>query len=143
MMTDRARVLRAIRKCLSDCYGYFQETMDELDEVGRGSLGTGMTPLVGGYAMSDPKNHFRQAIMKLDRAEKALRPLATRFRDGRVNASHFVDERALMLLRDLTEFDYQILFTLLAQRRGRESVWYRLKELSQKAKEVFDLVATE
>ncbi len=142
-MTDRARVLYGIKKCLSDAYAYFQETMDVLDEIGRGSLGAGMTPLVGGYAMGDPDKNFREAIRKLDRAEKALRPLAIRFRDGRVNRSHFIDDRALVLLKDITEFDYQILFVMLAERRGRDSVWYRLREISEKVKEVFGLVASE
>lgn len=142
-MTDRPRVLRAIKKCLSDAYLYFQETMDLLDEIGRGSIGTGMTPLIGGYGMSDSTNNYRKAVVALDKAEKSLRPLAVRFRDGRVNSSHFDGGEAMVLLKDIVDFDYQILFDLLSQRRGRESVWYRLKELSEKAKRVFDMVAAE
>lgn len=117
--------------------------MDILDEIGRGSVGVGMTPLVGGYAMNDPASNYRRAIAELDKGEKSLRPLAVRFRDGRVNASHFSDEQAMVLLKDIVEFDYQLLFDMLAQRRGRESVWYRLKELSEKTQTVFKMVASE
>ncbi|MHA1770228.1 MAG: hypothetical protein ACTSYL_01735 [Candidatus Thorarchaeota archaeon] len=142
-MSDRPRILRAIKKCLSDAYTHFQETMDLLDEIGRGSVGAGMTPLIGGYGMSDPTSNYRKAVVTLDKAEKALRPLAKRVRDGRVNESHFATGDAMVMLRDLIGFDYQLLFDLLAQRRGRESVWYRLKELSEKAKDIFDMVAKE
>ncbi len=93
--------------------------------------------------MSDSTNNYRKAVVALDKAEKSLRPLAVRFRDGRVNSSHFDGGEAMVLLKDIVDFDYQILFDLLSQRRGRESVWYRLKELSEKAKRVFDMVAAE
>ena len=142
-MSERPKVLKGIRKCLSDAYSLFQEAMDALDEVGRGSVGTGMTPLVGGYAMNDPKSHFRTALIKLDSAEKMLQPLAIRLRDGRVDSSHFTDDRAIVLLKDLTEFEYQILVNLLSERRGRESVWHRLDELSRKAKEAYELVSPD
>lgn len=117
--------------------------MDALDEIGKGSLGTGMTPLFGGFAMKDPKKSYRTALIKLDSADKALQPLKIRLRDGRVNPTHFKDERAMVILKDLTEFDYNILIKLLSEQRGRDSVWYRLDELSKKAREVHDLVSPD
>jgi hypothetical protein len=140
---DRARFLKAIRKCLSDAHGFFQEAMNVLDEIGSGSLGTTIVPFVGGYALKDPKKNYREALIKLDSAEKALRPLGKRYRDGRVNAGHFKDANALLMLRDLTEFDYGLLVDLLAQRKRWESVWYRLDELSKKTEELFNQVADE
>ncbi|MFX1370024.1 MAG: hypothetical protein ACFFAY_15635 [Promethearchaeota archaeon] len=143
-MTDtaeRAKFLHAIKKCLSDAHGFFQDAMDELDEIGKGSVGTAMTPLVGGYAMKDPEDNYRVALIKLDAAEKAMQPLARRIKDGRVNDTHFKKPEALVLLKDLIELDYQILVEMLAERRGRESVWYRLKELSDKTESIFHLVA--
>jgi len=117
--------------------------MDALDEIGRGSLTVGVAPIVGGYAMKDPKENYRTALISLDSAEKALEPLARRLRDGRVDESYFKQAQAMTLLTDLVDFDYNILISLLSERRGRESVWYRLDELSKKAKAVFDLVADE
>lgn len=137
----RTRFLRAIKKCLSDAHGLFLDAMDELDEIGKGSVGTGMTPLVGGYAMKDSKDNYRAALIKLDAAEKSMEPLAKRFRDGRIDKSYFKNERALVLLRDLIDFNYQILLEMLSERRGRESVWYRLKELSEMAEGLYNLVA--
>lgn len=140
---DRPRVLRAIKKCLSDSYDFFQDAMDELDEIGRSSVGTGMAPIIGGYAMPNPKERYRAALIKLDSAEKALKPLAVRFTDGRVNASHFTNEEAMIIMRDIIEFDYSMLVDRLSERTGRETVWYRLRELSEKVKSVFNLVAKE
>ncbi|NHJ13921.1 MAG: hypothetical protein EAX95_09590 [Candidatus Thorarchaeota archaeon] len=139
--TERTRFLRAIRKCLSDAHSYLLDAMDELDEIGKGTLGTGMTPLVGGYAMKDPKDNYRTALIKLDAAEKSMEPLAKRFKDGRIDKSYFKNEKAFTLLRDIVDFEYQILVEMLAERRGRESVWYRLKEISDMTEEVFNLVA--
>lgn len=138
--TDRPRILRAIKKVLSDVYDYFLDTMEILDNIGRGSLGTGLTPIVGGYAIKDPKEAYREALIRLDTAEKALQPLAKRILDGRVNASHFKDEKALILIKDIMEFDYNLLIERLSKRQSRESVWHRLDELSQKTKEAFELV---
>jgi len=135
--------LKAIRKCLSDAHSFFQEAMDVLDEMGRGSVGVGMTPLVGGFAMKDSKGGYRTALISLDSAEKALQPLAVRLRDGRVNATHFREERAMSLLGDLINFDYGVLISMLSERRGRESVWYRLGELSKIAEQAYQLVLTE
>ena len=115
--------------------------MDALDEIGKGSIGTGMTPLVGGYAMKDSKDFYRTALIKLDQAEKSMEPLAKRLNDGRIDKTYFKNEKAIVLLRDIIGFDYQILVEMLAERRGRESVWYRLKELSEMAQEAFSLVA--
>ncbi len=140
-VSDRPRVLKAIKKCISDAHEHFQEAMDALDEIGRASLATGMTSLFGGYQLKDPKRKYRIARIEIKAAEKALFPLTKRFRDGRVNAEHFKDEKALSLLKDLTEFDYQILIRLLWEHKGRESAWYRLEELSNKAKAVFEKVA--
>ncbi len=115
--------------------------MDSLDEIGKGSVGSGMTPLVGGYAIKDPKDQYRTALIKLDSAQKAMNPLTRRLKDGRVDQSHFKSEEALLLIRDLTEFDYDILVRSLAERRGRESAWYRMRELREKVQKAFDLVA--
>ncbi|NWF95472.1 MAG: hypothetical protein HXY34_04980 [Candidatus Thorarchaeota archaeon] len=142
-MSERAKFLRAIKKCLSDAYGFFLDAMDTLDEIGRGSVGVGMTPLLGGYAIKDPREYYREALIHLDSADKALEPLRKRLRDGRVDASHFRSEEAITHLNDIVSFDYHLLISMLAQRRGRESVWYRLDELSKKTKLVFDLVSDE
>ncbi len=139
--SDRPRVVKAIKTCLSDAYEHFNDAMDALDSIGMGSVGAGMTPLVGGYAMSDEKDKYRSALVKLDSAKRSLEPLAKRIRDGRVDDSYFEDERALILLKDIIDFDYNILIDLLAERKGRESVWYRMKELSEKVKEIFELVS--
>ncbi|TFG06281.1 hypothetical protein EU538_10485 [Candidatus Thorarchaeota archaeon] len=140
-MSERRRILKAIKKCLSDTYEHFQNTMDALDEIGRGSMGTAMTPFVGGYGMNDPVDSYRKALIELDSAEKSLKPLAIRVRDGRVNESHFQSDEAVKMLRDLIDFDYEVLIRRLSQREGRESVWYRLKETSQKCEEIYQLVA--
>ncbi len=140
---DRQRVLRAIKRCLSDAYEFFQEAMDTLDEIGRVPIGAGITPFVGGHLIRSPKEHYRRALIKLDAAERALRPLLTRFRDGRVNASHFTTEEALVRMRDLAEFDFSVLIRLLAERRGRDSVWYRMRELCDLIERVFDDVAED
>ena len=93
--------------------------------------------------MKNPQEDYRRALIILDSAEKALQPLAIRLRDGRVNSSHFEDERAIVLLKDVTEFDYNILINLLSERRGRDSVSLRLIELRKKAKEAYDLVSND
>ncbi len=142
-VSDRPRVLKAIKKCISDAHEHFQEAMDALDEIGRGSLGAGMTSLFGGYLLKDSKRSYRTARLEIESAEKALYPLTKRFRDGRVNAEHFKDEETLSILKDLTEFDYQLLIKLLWEQKGRESVWYRLEDLSKKAKVVFEKVADD
>lgn len=142
-MPERTKTLDGIRRCLSDAQSLFQEVMDTLNEIGKGDFGMTLTPFVGGLAMKDPAKNFRNALIKLDSAEKVLQPLAVRLRDGRVNSSHFKDERAIVLVRDLAEFDYGQLIKLLAQRRGRETVWYRLDELSKKAREAYQLVSTD
>lgn len=139
--SDRPRVLRAIRKCLSDAYDQLQDAMDELDEIGDGSLGTGMTPLIGGYLMPDPKDKYTHALIDIDSAEKSLKPLVRRFNDGRVNKSHFKSDEAMIMLRDIAEFEFGILIAKLSEKSGRESVWYRLRELSEKLESVFHLVA--
>lgn len=115
--------------------------MDILDEIGRGSLGASVTPLVGGYAMKDPKEIYRKALIEVDAGEKALRPLAKRFQEGIVNSSHFKDDEALILLKDVVEYDYDILVDKLAKRRSRESVWYRLDEISKKIRRVFGQIS--
>ena len=138
---DRPRILRAIKKCLVDSDEYFRDAQDTLDEVYKGSVGVGMTPLVGGYAIKDPKSHFRQALIKVDSAEKALLPLIKRFKDGRVNESHFTSERAMVILGDLAGMDYDILIQKLLEQSGRESTWYRLKELREKIAELIGLIA--
>ncbi|MFW9966789.1 MAG: hypothetical protein ACFFEA_06505 [Candidatus Thorarchaeota archaeon] len=138
--TDQSKFLKAIKKCLSDAHGFFQDAMDALDEIGQASPRTGMTGIFGGIALKNSESNYRDAIIKLDAAEKSLEPLAKRIRDGRVNESHFKDPKALVLLKDVLDFDYQILMNLLLERRGRESVWFRLRELSQKTEESFGLV---
>jgi hypothetical protein len=138
---DRPRVLRAIKKCLVDGDKYFEEAQDALDEIGKGQMGVGMTPLVGGYAIKDPQDHYRQALIKVDAAEKALLPLTKRFKDGRVNESHFTSERAIVLLGDLSGMNYTILIQKLLEGSGRESTWYRLKELREKIMELSELIA--
>ena len=120
---------------------YFANVMDTLDEIGRGSLGVGMTPLVGGYAIKDPKENYRQALINLDSAEKALKPLITRYRDGRVNESHFTSERAMIILGDLAGIEYGILIRKLSEGGGRESTWYRLKDFRAKMTELKGLIA--
>jgi hypothetical protein len=139
--SDRPRVLRAIRKCLSDAYDHLQNAMDELDEIGDGSLGTGMTPLIGGYLMPNPKDKYTHALIDIDSAEKSLKPLIRRFSDGRVDRSHFRSDEAMIMLRDIAEFEFGILISRLSERSGRESVWYRLRELTEKLESVFHLVA--
>lgn len=140
---DRPRILRAIKKCLSDAYEHIQDAMDALDEIGKGSLGAGMTSLVGGFAMKDPKENYRSALIDLDSAEKALTPLMKRISNGMVIESHFKDKKAMLLLSDLSQFEYQSLVSRLLEREGRESVWYRLRELGQKVETIFKLVASE
>ncbi|TFG33978.1 hypothetical protein EU527_05840 [Candidatus Thorarchaeota archaeon] len=137
---DRSRILKAIRKCLINGDEFFQKAMDQLDEIGKSSLGTGMTPLIGGYGMKDQKTHYRQALIEIDSAERALKPLLTRFKDGRVNESHFKSNRALILLQDLEGMDYNILIRKLTEQSGRESTWYRLKELRTKIAELLTLI---
>ncbi len=138
---DRPRILRAIKKCLVDGDKYFEEAQDSLDEIGKGQMGVGMTPLVGGYAIKDPQDHYRQALIKVDAAEKALLPLTKRFKDGRVNESHFTSEKAIVLLGDLSGMNYTILIQKLLEGSGRESTWYRLKELREKIMELSELIA--
>jgi hypothetical protein len=140
---DRPRILRAIRKCLVDGDEYFEAAQDSLDEVFKGSLGVGMTPLVGGYAIKDPKSHYRQALISVDSAEKALSPLTTRFKDGRVNESHFTSDKAMVILGDLAGMNYNILIQKLTEQSGRESTWYRLKELREKIAELLELIAEQ
>ncbi|MFW9768139.1 MAG: hypothetical protein ACFFF9_06430 [Candidatus Thorarchaeota archaeon] len=138
---DRNRILRAIRKCLENADEYIENAMEVLDEIGRGSLGIGMTPLVGGYAIKDSKENYRQALINLDSAEKALKPLITRYRDGRVDESHFTSERALVILGDIAGFEYGILIRKLSEGGGRESAWYRLKDFRAKMSELQALIA--
>ncbi|MBY8996193.1 MAG: hypothetical protein KGD60_00580 [Candidatus Thorarchaeota archaeon] len=138
---DRPRILRAIKKCLVDGDEFFQAAQDALDEVSKGSMGVGMTPLIGGYAIKDPRNHYRQALIKVDSAEKALLPLTKRFEDGRVNESHFTSERAMVILGDLAGMDYNLVIQKLLEQSGRESTWYRLKELREKIAELIELIA--
>ena len=138
--TDRPRILRAIKKCLVDGDEFFAKAMDALDEIGKGSMGVGMTPLIGGYGMKDPKSHYRGALFEIDSAERALKPLTTRYKDGRVNATHFKDEKAMILLQDLAGMDYSFLIRRLTESSGRESTWYRLKELRAKIKELLTLI---
>ena len=140
---DRPRVIRAIKTCLSDTYEHFNDAMDSLDSIGVGSMGAGMTPLVGGYAMSDEKDKYRSALVMLDAGRKSLRPLAKRVHDGRVDDSFFSSEEAMIILKDVIDYDYNLLIDLLAERKGRESVWYRLREISEKVKQVFTLVSKE
>ena len=138
--TDRPRVLRAIKKCLDNGDEFLAKAMDALDEIGKGSMGFGMTPLIGGYGMKDPKSHYRGALFEIDSAERALIPLTTRYKDGRVNASHFKDEKAMTLLQDLEGMNYSHLIRKLTESSGRESTWYRLKELRAKIEELLTLI---
>lgn len=140
---DRPRVLRAIRKCLVEADKCFNDAQESLDELYKGSMGVGMTPLIGGYAIKDPKEHFRQALIKVDSADKALLPLLKRVKDGRVNESHFKSKKAMILLGDLIGMDYNIIIQKLIEQRGRESTWYRLKELREKIVELLELIADE
>ena len=138
---DRSRILRAIRKCLVNGDEYFEAAQDSLDEMFKGSVGVGMTPLIGGYAIKDPANQYRQALIHVDNAEKALSPLTKRFQDGRVNKSHFTSEKAMVILGDLAGMNYNILIQKLMEKSGRESTWYRLKELREKIAELIELIA--
>jgi hypothetical protein len=141
-MTDRMRVLKGIRKCLINTITNFQDTMDILDDLGKVSASANIGSfVVGGYFFKDVDREYRKALIKLDSAERSLQPLVKRFRDGRVNPSHFKDDSAITLLNDIVDFEYQILINLLIERRSRESVWYRLKELSHKIQLVIDLIA--
>jgi hypothetical protein len=139
--SDRQRILKAIKKCLIEGEEYFRKTMDILDDIGRGSIGVGMTPLVGGYAMKDPKSNYRGALIEIDTAERALEPLISRYRDGRVNESHFKSANAMIILGDLAGVDYNIIVRKLAEQSGRESTWFRLKELTSKIEELLTLIA--
>lgn len=144
MMTeemDRPRILRAIKKCLDNSDEYFKKAMNALDEIGKGSMGVGMTPLIGGYGMKDPKSNYRGALFEIDSGERSLEPLISRFKDGRVNASHFTSERAMILLRDIEGMDYSILIRKLMEQSGRESIWYSLKGLRAKIEELLTLIA--
>jgi hypothetical protein len=141
--TDRSKFLKAIKKCLSDAHGFFQDAMDALDDIGKASTHSAMTGIIGGILLKNSEDNYRTAIMKLDAAEKSLYPLARRIRDGRVNESHFGNPEALLLLRDIIDFDYGILLQLLSERRGRDSVWYRLRELNEKTESAFNLVSEE
>ena len=139
--TDRSKFLRAIKKCLSDASGFFQDAMEALDEIGKASTRTAMTGIFGGLVLKNSEDNYRTAIIKLDAAEKSLYPLAKRVSDGRVNESHFNDSEALLLLRDILDFDYGILIQFLSNRRGRDSVWYRLREIREKTESVLNLVS--
>ncbi len=138
---DRSRILRAIKKCLVNGNEYFENAMKTLDEIGKGSVGVGMTPLVGGYAIKDPKGSFRVALINIDSAENALKPLIKRFKDGRVNQSHFTSEKGMVILGDLAGIEFDILIRKLTEGTGRESIWYRLKELRAKIDELQSLIA--
>ncbi len=138
---DRTRILHAIKKCLVNGDEYFENAMKSLDEIGKGSVGVGMTPLVGGYAIKDPKENYRAALINIDSAENALKPLIKRFKDGRVNQSHFTSEKAIVILGDLTGIEFGILIRKLTEGTGRESIWYRLKELRAKIDELQSLIA--
>ncbi len=142
-VTDRPKVIGAIKTCLSNAFDKIQDAMDALDAIADGSVGTGMTPLIGGYAMPDPKEKYRSALIDIDAAEKALNPLVKRVLDGRVNNTHFQNEEALIILKDIAEFEYDILLAKLKEKSGRESVWYRLRELSDKIERVYKLVSKE
>ena len=137
---DRARILRATKKCLSDAYDHIQDCMDALDEIGKGALGSSVTSLIGGFAMKDPKEFYREALIRIDSAENALIPLLKRYNKGMVNETHFKDEKSKVLMTDLIKFDFSGIIATLTERTGRESVWYRLRELSQKVEEIFKLV---
>ncbi|MHA1768839.1 MAG: hypothetical protein ACTSV3_03205 [Candidatus Thorarchaeota archaeon] len=139
--SDRPRIIRAIKKCLFNADEFFEKAMDSLDEIGRSSVGTGITPLIGGYALPNAKTHYREAIIAIDSGEKALAPLVKRFRDGRVNVSHFKSDEAITVLEDLAGVDFNMLISNLLQNRGRESSWYRLKEVRGRISEALNLVA--
>ncbi len=144
MMTeemDRPRILRAIKKCLDNSDEFFKKAMDEVDEIGKGSMGVGMTPLIGGYGMKDPKSNYRGALFEIDSAERALKPLTTRYKDGRVNESHFKSERAMIILQDIEGMNYSILIRKLMEQSGRESIWYSLKNQRTKIEELLPLIA--
>ncbi len=138
--TDRPRILRAIKKCLDNGDDYLAKAMEALDEIGKGSMGVGMTPLIGGYGIKDSKSHYRGALFEIDSAERALIPLTARYKDGRVNASHFKDEKAMILLQDLEGMNYSLLIRKLTEQSGRESIWLRLKELRAKIEELLTLI---
>ncbi len=140
-LEERPRILRAIKKCLVNGDEYFENAMTTLDEIGRGSVGVGMTPLVGGYAIKDPKENYRTALINIDSAEKALKPLIKRFKDGRVNQSHFTSDRAIVILGDIAGLEFDILIRKLTEGSGRESIWYRLKEIRAKMNELQELIA--
>ncbi len=142
-MTEQTRFIRATKKCLSDAHRLFAETMEILDDMGRADLGVGMTPLIGGYGMQDPNKKYREALIKLDQAERSLEPLSRRIKDGTIKESHFKNRETMTLLIDITGCDYQILIRYLAERKNRESVWYRLKELNKKIERVLDILADE
>ena len=139
--TDRSKFLKAIKKCLSDASGFFQDAMDSLDEIGKASSRTAMTGIFGGLILKNSEGNYRTAIINLDSAEKSLHPLAKRVRDGRVNESHFDNPEALVLLKDIIDFDYGILIQFLSERRGRDSVWYRLREINEKTESVLNHVS--
>ncbi len=138
---ERPRILRAIKKCLVSGDQFFQKAMNTLDDIGKGSLGYALTPFVGLYAVKDPKSNYRSALIEIDSAEQALRPLITRFRDGRVNESHFKSKNALVLLGDLAGVDYCIIVRKLVDQSGRDSTWHRRRELRAKIEELMSLVA--
>ena len=138
---DRPRILKAIKKCLVNGDEFFNKAMDALDEIGKASMGPGMTPLIGGYAMKDPKSNYRGALIEIDSAERSLEPLISRFRDGRVNESHFKSERAMIILQDIEGMNYSILIRKLVEQGGRESIWYSLKGLRAKIEELLTLIA--
>ena len=138
---DRPRILKAIKKCLVNGDEFFNKAMDALDEIGKASMGPGMTPLIGGYAMKDPKSNYRGALIEIDSAERSLEPLISRFRDGRVNESHFKSERAMIILQDIEGMNYSILIRKLVEQSGRESIWYSLKGLRAKIEELLTLIA--
>ncbi len=138
---DRPRILRAIRKCLENGDEYFEKVMEILDEIGKATMGAGMTPLVGGYLMKDPKDSYRTALINIDSAEKALNPLFTRFKDGRVNQSHFTSEEAMVIMGDLVGIEFAIFVRKLTEGSGRESIWYRLKEIRAKMDELQGMIA--
>lgn len=137
---DRARILRATKKCLSDAYDHIQAAMDALDEIGKASLGSSVTSLIGGFAMQDPKSFYREALIEIDSVDKALIPLIKRYNNGMVNETHFRDEKSKVLMTDLIQFDFAGIIATVTERIGRESVWYRLRELSKKVEEIFNLV---
>ena len=74
--TDRGRILRAIRKCLVNADEYVENAMNTLDDIGRGSLGVGMTPLVGGYAMKDSKDVKKIRVVSTQKDNRVLLKVA-------------------------------------------------------------------